>query len=496
MNKGLLRITALAAVVFLSYRPVLGEPWLSPGDTLMRSDLQLLSDVGLLQVPLTTWPLSLANIDAALQDVDASEGNPMVLQSLQRIRDRLRDEFRINNVRTTSSIRASSKPKIARTFEDTPREQGEVGGEISWTGRRFAIKAQGRRVSNPLDNDSFRLDGSYIGAAVGNWMLALGYPERWWGPGWDGGLILSTNARPIPQLSIQRNITMPFKSNWLSWIGPWSLTSFISQLDDNRFIEDAMLTGLRVNATPVRGLEIGLSRSAQLCGTGRECNPRTFVDMFLGKDNQGVNVAADREPGNQLAGVDLRWASPVGDLPYAVYLEWVGEDTRQSGPEIGSWLRQLGVEFWGAAPGRGWQYRTHIEVTDTMCQEGGLGFGGEKPNCAYGHGLYQTGYRYRGRAIGHGIDSDSLSSSIGSTLIDSRGNSMNFLARHMEINRDGGYSPLSSVGQEVSELSVSYNRRFDLGIASIGLAYSHLRDNAAGARKTSTVEWWIGFQEN
>ncbi len=41
-------------------------------------------------------------------------------------------------------------------------------------------------------------DGSYLGVNVGNFMLSAGYIERWWGPGWDGSLILSTNARPIP----------------------------------------------------------------------------------------------------------------------------------------------------------------------------------------------------------------------------------------------------------------------------------------------------------
>ncbi|MFL2538648.1 MAG: capsule assembly Wzi family protein [Candidatus Rariloculaceae bacterium] len=496
MNKGLLHISALFAIVFLSHKLALGEPWLSPGDMVMRNDLQLLSDAGLLQVPLTTWPISLANVDAALEDIDHIESDSIVGQSLTRVRNRLSEESRSNDIAITSSVRASSKEQMARTFEDTPRAKAELGGGISWMGRRFAINLQGHRASNPLDKETFRLDGSYFGAVVGNWMLAFGYPERWWGPGWDGSLILSTNARPSPQFSIQRNITKPFNSRWLSWIGPWSLTSFISQLNDNRFVEDAMLTGLRMTATPVPGLEIGLSRSAQLCGTGRPCRTRTFLDLLLGQDNPGINVAADREPGNQLGGMDMRWASPVGDLPYALYLQWIGEDTRQGGPEIGSWLRQLGVDFWGAGPRPGWQHRTHIEVTDTMCQEGGIGFGGEKPNCAYEHHQYRTGYRYQGRSIGHGIDSDSLSSSIGSTLTDPNGNSMNFLARHMEINRDEKYNSLSSVGQEITEFSVSYNRRITLGTASIGLAYSFFKKGMVSANTNNNIEWWIAFQTN
>lgn len=498
INKDFLCITAIAVVVCLSHKPASGEPWLAPGDMLMRSDLQLLGDVGLIQVPLTTWPLSLGDIDTALEGVEVFQSDPMISQALQRVQLRVRDESRTNNIKARSFVRGSSQPTIARTFEDTPRAEGEVGGSISWLGQRFAIKAQGRRVLNPLDDDSFRPDGSYIGAAVGNWMLAFGYPERWWGPGWDGNLILSTNARPGPQLSIKRNLTTPFSSNWLRWIGPWSLTSFFERLDDERVIQDALLFGMRMTAKPIDGLEIGLSRTAQWCGTGQPCNANTFMDLLLGHDNVGVNVALGEEPGNQLAGIDLRWVSPVGKYSYATYLQWIGEDTRQGGPQIGSWLRQLGVEFWGTVPGMNLQHRSHVEWADTMCREGGIGGAKKKPGCAYNHSMHTTGYRYRGRSIGHGVDGDSLSSSIGSTLIDSRGNSTNLLAKYMEINRTGAdygkQSPLSSIRQEVVELSVSHNRRFNVGIASIGLAYIHLSDGVAGGNTNSTVEWWLGFQ--
>ena len=496
MAKCFLNILVFIALVCLSYKPAFSEPWLSPGDILVRSDLQLLADEGLLKVPLNTWPISLANVDASLVGVNVSQENPLVARALQRIRGRLNNESRTNEVVVRSYVGVSSKPGTVRTFEYTPREESEVGGAISWMGRRFAIKAQGTRVWNPLDKDSFRPDGSYIGAVVGNWMLAAGYPERWWGPGWDGSLILSTNARPGPQFSIKRNITMPFNSSWLKWIGPWSLTSFSEQLDDDRFLKDAMLFGMRMTAMPADGLEIGLSRTAQWCGTGRSCDASTFVDLLLGHDNEGVNVSWDQEPGNQLAGLDLRWVSPVGDSSYATYLQWIGEDTRQGGPEIGSWLRQLGFEFWGTIPGLNWQHRSHIEWTDTTCREGGIGFSKRKLNCAYNHARYRTGYRYRGRTIGHGIDSDSLSSSIGSTLIDSKGNSMNLLARYMDINRDGQENPVFSVKQKISEISFSYNRRFNLGTASIGIIYSHLRERVVGGSTKADIEWWASFQMN
>jgi hypothetical protein len=130
-----------------------------------------------------------------------------------------------------------------------------------------------------------------------------------------------------------------------------------------------------------------------------------------------------------------------------------------------------------------------------MCQEGGIGFGGEKPNCAYNHSLYQTGYRYRGRAIGHGIDGDGFSYTIGSTLLDSRGNSLNVLARRVDINRVGNQqNSLSATPQDIAELSVSYRKQFSLGTLSLGVEYSRLRQDSADSGTDSSLGWWAGFE--
>ncbi len=492
-----LRRTFTAILICLTGMPVYGEPWLAPGDLLIRSDLQLLSDVGMLRTPINTWPLSLASIDAELNGVNILENDFVVIQALQRVQARINQESRMHTPKISNSIRVSSKPEIIRAFEDTPRAEGQIGGSISWLGERFAVKVQGRRVSNPLDNDSVHLDGSYVGVVAGNWMLSMGYQERWWGPGWDGSLILSTNARPAPQLSIQRNITRPFTSKWLKWIGPWSLTSFFQQLDDERVIDDTVLFGMRMTAKPTDDLEIGLSRTAQWCGASRPCDANTFLDLLLGHDNPGVNIDESQEPGNQLAGLDVRWTSPLGNFPYATYLQWIGEDTRQGGPQIGSWIRQFGFEFWGIIPGINWRHRSHIEWADTICREGGFGRGKKKPGCAYNHPrMYVSGYRYHGLSIGHGIDTGSSSSSIGSTLIDNNGNSVNLLARFMDINRYGEKNPLSSVAQENTQLSISYNKQFSLGTGTIGLAYSRIKDSVVDTGINSNVEWWAGFQMN
>jgi hypothetical protein len=486
-----LTATLILFVAALITSPATAEPWAAPGDLRLRHDLQLLNDSGVTNVPLTTWPLSWGDIDRSLAGIRTGELPPAVGDAYARVRERLRWETG-DGTQLRLSAAAAGNPRIVRAFENTPREDGEVSAGVSWFGDRLALKLSTSAVMNSFDGDEVRPDGSYLGLGLGNWMLSAGWQNRWWGPGRDGSLILSHNARPMPGIAIQRNMNTPFESKWLRWIGPWSLTAFMNQLDDERIVSDALLFGLRVTFRPIDSLEIGLSRTAQWCGDDRPCDFDAFTDLLLGNDNRGVNVDPNEEPGNQLAGIDIRWVLPRG-MPAALYMQWIGEDTRQGGPEIGSWLRQAGIEHWGQIAGL--DHRTHVEVSDTTCREGGFGFSDSKTNCAYEHSIYRTGYRYKGRAIGYGTDGDGLTYSLGSTLVQPGGHSWNLTLRYMELNRAGAPDArhtLTATPQELADVQLTHDRLTRFGRLHVGLGVSRLDDEASGESSTDVtgfVQW-------
>ncbi len=458
------------------------QPWIEPGNVALRNDIQTLSDAGVIRGPVQSWPISQQDIVIDLAGVDTSGLDDSVVRALAEVRAYLQDTSGRNSLRTYSRLAGALKPRVIRTFESTPREQGELELSLAWTGDRFSFKANAIAVADASDGETLRTDGSYVGMALGNWMVSAGYQERWWGPGWEGSQILGTNARPFPHAAIQRNRSTPFQSKWLSWIGPWSLTGFIGVLDDEREVTDAQMFGLRASFRPdpwgIKGLEIGLSRTAQLCGEGRPCGVDTYVDMLLGRDNRGVNVDPMDEPGNQLGAIDARWASPIGQLPYALYMQWGAEDGRPGAAPLGDFLRQVGAETWGGVVSTGWTHRTHFELSQTNCSQGGIGGSGVAWNCAYNHSIYRTGYRYQGRVMGNGIDNDGLSYSVGSTLRKPGSGDWNMLVRHVEMNRGGGddfAQSLSAGPNELDEFAVSYGRSAWGGKLLVGLGYSQLR---------------------
>jgi len=258
-------------------------------------------------------------------------------------------------------------------------------------------------------------------------------------------------------------------------------------LDDERVINDAWLFGMRGSFRPTRGLEIGLSRTAQWCGDDRPCDLKTFLRLLNGNDNRGANVDPEDEPGNQLGGIDIRWTLP-NQAPMALYMQWIAEDTRKTGFSLHRWLRQVGLEYWGSIGTI--SHRTHIEITDTSSRFGGLGEGSPDPNKAYNHEIYETGYRYLNRSLGHPADGDSLAYSIGSTLVQSAGHTWNMSLRYMEINRLGSPDPwhtLTPTPQELIDVQISHDRMTRFGRFYAGLGYSRVDDKESSTSSSDVT---------
>ncbi|MFP6829356.1 MAG: capsule assembly Wzi family protein, partial [Gammaproteobacteria bacterium] len=144
-------------------------------------------------------------------------------------------------------------------------------------------------------------DGSYLGVALGNWFLSASATDRWWGPGRDGSMILSNNARPMPAITLQRREARPPGARWLCWAVPWTTQVIFGQMEHDRHVPDTQFFGWRVGFKPLPNLEIGLSRTAQWCGEGRPCDFSTFIDLLTGiRDNPDPSEEPSDEPGNQL----------------------------------------------------------------------------------------------------------------------------------------------------------------------------------------------------
>jgi len=456
--------TILITLAFLASSTASAAPLAAPGDMGLRHDIQVLADYGAITGPVTTWPLSWDDVLSDLEFVNANDVvlPNAVLPTFNRILARAQREAQRGQHSISGYLSAAEEPTQIRGFSDTPREQGEIGAGYSWFGEHLTIDFNASYVDQPVDGEEVRGDGSQIGVDLGNWSIAASTMDRWWGPGWDGSLILSNNSRPIPALTIGRNTTRAFKSKWLSWIGPWDMNLIWGRLEEERTIPNARFFGMRVNFRPLKSLEIGLSRTAQWCGDGRPCGFDTFIDMLFGKDNIGdAGTTPENEPGNQLAGFDVRWTNFWFGTPVSLYGQMIGED--EAGGFPSRYLAQFGIEGSGISREQ-YSFRWFAEVAGTSCDivKSTVLYG-----CGYRHVTYKSGYTYRSRIIGHGLDNDALVYSAGVVVVSAEGNSWQVLGRFGDLNRVGPelQHSVAQVPTEMASIDIQHSRMTKIGHA-------------------------------
>jgi hypothetical protein len=193
---------------------------------------------------------------------------------------------------------------------------------------------------------------------------------------------------------------------------------------------------------------------------GRPCDLSTFGKLLMGRDNRSASLSVSREPGNQMAGYDVRLRSPWRALPAAIYAQLIGED--EAGGLPSKFLGLFGAEFWADSA---WgSYQIHVEYADTSCD-----FSRQRPqfNCAYRNSLYPQGYTYRGRVIGDALDGDGRMYSVGALLVRPGGASWSLLAQKAQLNRDA-LTPepshtVSPSRDDLKNLELQYNRAFARG---------------------------------
>jgi hypothetical protein len=400
--------------------------FLSASDTRLRDDLTLLVDEGVLNLPVNEWPLARQDVYEAVARVKADDLHAAALRAaLTRVTAAAAATTDAADWRLRELSITAGESGLLRDDATLGRENLQVTSRGGASTDRYGITLAATGVVDASDGQELRFDGSDITLRWGNWLFSANQMGRWWGPGRDGNLILSTNARPMPALSLDRYRSVPVNLPVLRLLGPWRFSGFLGVMENDRpDVDRPLFMGMRLSFKPSPIFEFGLSRTAQFCGEGRRCSLETFGRMLIGQDNsgrRGLNDPAD-EPGNQMAGFDVRLVSPIKVLPLAVHAQMIGEDNSSTGiPE--RYLAQFGAESWFLLES-GAVLRAHLEYANNNCKWYNPGL---EPSCAYRQGIFFAGYRYRGRNIGHSTDANSETTSLAMSM--TRPNADRWIAR-------------------------------------------------------------------
>ncbi|TLY18890.1 MAG: capsule assembly Wzi family protein [Nitrospirae bacterium] len=233
-----------------------------------------------------------------------------------------------------------------------------------------------------------------------NIALQVGRSSLWWGPGYNGTLLMSDHHFPLDML--QLGSEEPFRLPWVFRpLGEWKIQSFLTKLERDRDFPRAQVFGLRISYLPVDWIEIGLTRLTQFDGRGHDGKdqyfPAILVNSYLNNTNKGGPFET-----NEQAMADFRVRVP--SIPYLVpfpagmqvYGEYGLED-----PPVG-----IGIVFGVYIPQVLKSSTTdfRIEYADTDIRRR---FQGNSAQW-YNNGVRTSGMRYRGFPLGHWMGTDAI----------------------------------------------------------------------------------------
>ncbi len=452
-----------ATVLVLSAAPATASPWAEPGDSLLRSDIEVLAAAGMIDGITTQWPLPWASIVQRIRERGAtSSDDPTVRAAAERVLAKAGEGRQLGTLIADATVDATNDPSVVRGFDALGRQTVQGGASLEYMASTTAVRLSvGAQTHGNGDRQTLMFDNSYIAQKIGNAVLYAGYLPHWWGPGWVSALSLSMNARPIPQVGIARGDTNAFETPVLSWLGPWQAEFFAGVLDGNdRTARNTIYGAFRFTFNPLPGLEVGLARTTMMCGTGHDCVP--LRDYFsLENDPNHVNHTNDEGL------IDVHYSAVAGRLPYEIYVQLMNEDSNPFSHSITSHL--FGASAW--VPTRANPVRLTLEYADSVPTLDIFSFGDVVHGAAYNNSDYPDGMRYRQRALGFSLDSDSRLLTLQGSWLDGGNRTWTVSFHHADVSNPNNLS-----GNVITTSPVLIN----MGEIRATIPFEHFRFELAG----------------
>jgi hypothetical protein len=432
-------------------------PWAEVGDSMLRADIAVLASAGVVDDVTGQWPLPWASILDQLDTISTGKQPADVTSVAARV-------LALGRAQTAPgfsgamTLGVTNTPALVYGFGGLGRGEGQTQLSLAYNQGGTSARLSLGAITFDFRGRSFKFmpDGTFIARQLDDDVLVYGgWLSHWWGPGWISSLSQSNNARPIPQVGIQR---AGGASTWpvLSLLGPWQAEFFVGLLDDPRIDRNTVYNAFHLAFNPLPGLEVGLARTQQLCGENHPCSP---LRDFLQFNNDPANVNGTSDQGQ----IDIRWSHAFFGNQAQFYMSLMNED---SSPFTHSGTSHLfGVTaFLPLTSGE--RLRLTAEYTDTVPTADIFSFGKVLHGVAYNNSSYPDGMRYHGRSLGFSLDSDSKLLSLQAAWTDRDG-------RFYELSFHNAH--ISNPGNLLGNVLTTVPVRLNIGEARVIMPWNGLK---------------------
>ncbi len=282
-----------------------------------------------------------------------------------------------------ASIEAAATQDSGRT---RPNSRG-MSTEDAWSASLAAHYQPSDHVLLQLGGVAYpgetMASGSFLSLGYEYAQLDVGFREHWWSPMTDSSMLIGTQARPMPGITLS-NYTPITKLGFRYEMFMARMSRVEGIAFDGRTTDgDPRLFGVQISIEPVRGWTLSASRILQYGGGERDDSLSGLFDGFF-SPVRSDNTGTDQDFGNQVAALSSQFVFPTPQ-PFAVYFQYAGEDgSRKEGWRLGNAALSAGLDL-----PRLWnRFDLTYEVTDWQ-------------NLWYVHPIYPAGQSNDGHVIGH-----------------------------------------------------------------------------------------------
>ncbi len=328
--------------------------------------------------PVTLRPIATATVLEALPA--ACRIDPSLCARVRRYLDRYMHKVGVTHASVEVAATDGAVTNLPNQHGASSDSEWLASVQAYWQPSDYLIVSLG----GAGDADDVVPTGSMISAGFDFAQLDIGYRDHWFSPFTDSAMIISTEARTLPSVTLSNY--RPFTRFGLRY------EVFLAEMEDSDRIvfEDGFtsgsprLAGLRFSIEPAAGWSLSANRLMQFGGGARGgTSLRDFIDA-LTKPHQKDNSEGSAEFGNQIAAWTSSFIFP-GRTPFAAYLEYAGEDSSYEGNyRLGNSALSVGITF-----PRLWR-RFDLTYEASELQNGW-----------YVHDIYLDGMTNEGRVLGH-----------------------------------------------------------------------------------------------
>nr|WP_275440556.1 capsule assembly Wzi family protein [Vibrio sp. Of7-15] len=325
-----------AWLLFVASATVHSSPWLEADDAYLRSDLQLLSDAGLITAPINHYPLRWSAFSDELKAINLEALSESEKQAYYHLRHALSNAELNRGNKRFKAVYGNRIPLDSGYGNSNKDEWGlyssyeHLDDDFSF---RLSSNYSKQLDKHTEDTEQLNWDGSYLTLNAGSWLLTVGALDRWWGQGWQHNLTLSQTSRPLPSLGAS------YQGGDNIFLGYWNVETFIAKLDSRT--SDSQWSS-RLVARPLNILSLGISYQAwsdtnrfrdgeqQLSGDVRVSLPSITLSseskIYHGVYGEFASTDKSSELGARLIGWDGQWSFSRQSLRLALEKQTITDE--------------------------------------------------------------------------------------------------------------------------------------------------------------------------